>query len=490
MRRRTLVLLRLTLTAALVLSALFTGTARAALTVNTTTDSNAPGGCEGGAGDCSLRQAIAKASPGDTVNVPSGTYSLSLGNLGISQALNIEGAGARSTSVVASGSPHIFVVGSADPVTISGLTISAGHVTGTGSDFQHGGAVYNVEGSVLTLDADSISGTTLEKTDATSPPVRGGGIANNGNLSITNSTVSGNVLVTSSTETANQGAGLFNSGGTVSIVNSTIAGNSQVVSAGAKSSGSGIANVGGGTVELLNVTIAGNTGSAAIDGSGTMTAKNTIVSNGANGNCSGPVASLGHNLESADECGFHAAGDQTGKDPLLGALGDNGGPDRHRGAAPGEPRDRCGGSRRLPGQRPTGSLPASGLGLRRRSVRARACDCGSLQRVQVRAAEAEQAQGDRDPDRGRSRPGDDHPEGEGDREQTAGALRECDSFKGSQRRGKGQAADQGQRQGKAQARPHGQGEGEGKGHLHPDRRHTQYEDQDRQADQASLSDPV
>jgi hypothetical protein len=137
------------------------------VTVNTTTDSNAAGGCAGVAGDCSLRRAIAKASAGETVIVPGGAYSLTLGQLSIGQAVNIQGAGARTASVIVAGgsSSHVFVVASAAPVVISGLTISAGHVGGTGTNFLHGGAVYNQAGSALALDGVAISGTTLEKTD-------------------------------------------------------------------------------------------------------------------------------------------------------------------------------------------------------------------------------------------------------------------------------------------------------------------------------------
>lgn len=310
---------------ALFVAAAMAAPAQAALTVNTTTDSNAPGGCEGAPGDCSLRRAIAKAVPGETVVVPSGSYQLSLGSLSVVQPIAIQGAGARTTSVTTGGgSKHVFVVGAVAQVTISGLTISAGHVTGEGAAFLHGGAVYNTTGSALSLDQVTISGTTLELTSG-SGSVRGVGITNNGTLEITNSTVSGNVGKSTGTGNGNQGAGLFNAEGAVSIVNSTITGNSQVASAGATSSGAGIENVGD-TIELLNVTIAGNTGSAAIRSNGTMNVRNTIVSNGASGNCAGQVTSLGHNLESADQCGFHAGGDLVGKDPLLGALADNGGP--------------------------------------------------------------------------------------------------------------------------------------------------------------------
>ena len=140
--------MKLALTGALVCSALFASSASAAVTVNTTTDSNAPGGCAGLPGDCSLHQAVAVASPGETVIVPAGTYPISLGGLTITQAAErSKGAGARATKVIVDGgtSAHAFVVSSPDRVTISGMTISAGHVVGEGIDFLHGGAVCQPE---------------------------------------------------------------------------------------------------------------------------------------------------------------------------------------------------------------------------------------------------------------------------------------------------------------------------------------------------------
>ncbi len=311
---------------ALLSSALFSSSANAAITVNTTTDSNAPGGCAGVPGDCSLHQAIALASPGETVVVPAGTYPLAFGGLTITQAQSIQGAGARATKVIVDGgtSAHAFVVASPDQVTISGMTISAGHVIGEGTDFLHGGAVSNLTNSVLSLVGVAVSGTTLEKTDASSGAVRGAGIANNGTLSIADSTVSGNTQVATEPASGNQGGGLFNSGGTVSIINSTFAGNSQIATYGASSSGSAIENLGT-EVTLLNVTVAANSGSPAIDNIGTINTRNSIFSNAPGGNCDGTLTSQGTNLESTDQCGLHAAGDQVGMEPLLGSLGDNGG---------------------------------------------------------------------------------------------------------------------------------------------------------------------
>ncbi len=330
--------MKLALAAALLGSALFASSASAAVTVNTTTDSNAAGGCIGAAGDCSLRQAIAVAAPGETVVVPAGTYPLALGGLTVTQAVNIQGAGAGATSVVVDGgtSAHAFVVSSSEQVTISGMTISAGHVTGEGAAFLSGGAVSNLTGSALSLVAVAVSGTTLEKTDASIGAVRGAGIANRGTLSIADSTVSGNMEVATEAASAEQGAGLFNSGGTVSILDSTFSGNTQIATYGATSSGSAIANLGP-EMSLLNVTVAGNSGSAAIANSGTLNTRNSIFSNAPGGNCEGALTSQGTNLENTDQCGLHAAGDLVGTEPQLGPLAGNGGQTDTLALLPGSP---------------------------------------------------------------------------------------------------------------------------------------------------------
>jgi hypothetical protein len=80
-------------------------------------------------------------------------------------------------------------------------------------------------------------------------------------------------------------------------------------------------------VTLASVTISGNTGSQNIaTGGSTLRARDTIVANGGTGNCDVPLTSQGHNLESTNQCGFHAAGDLVNANPLLGPLANNGGP--------------------------------------------------------------------------------------------------------------------------------------------------------------------
>lgn len=163
-----------------------------------------------------------------------------------------------------------------------------------------------------------ISNTTIRDNSAAS---NGGGINNTGLMTVTTSTIDHNQ--------ATAGGGIDHNGSSLSLTNVTI---SQNI---ATDNGGGLYNRSSTT--LLNVTIHGNSaggpdtgGNIFNDGdTSTLIVKNAIVSgNDASGNCAnnfGIITSQGNNLESADSCGFSAAGDLKNTDPLLTALQDNGG---------------------------------------------------------------------------------------------------------------------------------------------------------------------
>lgn len=97
--------------AVVVLCGLAPAGAQASITVGNTNDS--------GAG--SLRQVIKEAPPGETIVVPTGTYSLKTGELKIAKSLTISGAGASSTIIRSEVPTRVIVVsGPSTSVTITG----------------------------------------------------------------------------------------------------------------------------------------------------------------------------------------------------------------------------------------------------------------------------------------------------------------------------------------------------------------------------------
>lgn len=111
---------------------------------------------------------------------------------------------------------------------------------------------------------------------------------------------------------------VYNPGGTLNIRNSTFANNATQYGAGVFS---------GGTISAENVTIANNYSfPGGILSSFRSEIRNTIVGNNDSENCSpDAVFSLGGNIDTDGTCGLNRPSDQSGVDPLLGPLTNNGG---------------------------------------------------------------------------------------------------------------------------------------------------------------------
>jgi hypothetical protein len=226
--------------------------AAAVFAVNTTVDAHlsgtaAPGTCVAAsppapADSCSLRAAIEAANTSGTaveIDLPAGSYPLSLGQLVITDpgGINIVGAGALSTEI--NGSTQ------SDRV----LQLSGGSAVAqlSGLDIEHGSAPTG-PGAV--------------------DPGYGGGISV---FDPTDSLVLNSVIVEQNTATAG-GAGIDNFG-QLWATGSTITANQLTDTGRAFTAGGGLANEFFGSVELTNDTISNN----AISGTGTGTS-NTVVS--------------------------------------------------------------------------------------------------------------------------------------------------------------------------------------------------------------------
>lgn len=215
-----------------------------------------------------------------------------------------------------------------------------------------GGGIYNSGGN-LTIANSAVSNNTAGVSDPF-PLGNGGGIANFGTVTITNSTISGNqgyssgggienggtLTIDSSTVSGNGASGQHDGqpwgrgggiSGSVTFTNSTLSGNYAALSGG------GI----DGAATITDSTISDNNG-GGISVNGTLEIGNTVLKAAARGanisNNGGTVISHGYNLSSDDGGGYLTGpGDQINTDPLLGLLQNNGGPTASHALLPDSP---------------------------------------------------------------------------------------------------------------------------------------------------------
>ncbi|HEY8188707.1 MAG TPA: hypothetical protein VIF64_21755, partial [Pyrinomonadaceae bacterium] len=211
----------------------------AAITVDRTDDVAAAAACTAAPSDCSLRGAVAFANlnAGTTINVPAGTYNLTISGAGEGFSGNnligdlditgnntsIVGAGAATTTInqTINGDRVIEVNPNLDAAfitSISGVTVSGGREnTGVGG----GGIISGSITNVLTLSNCVISGNS-----ATGAGTFGGGGVSHagGNLTISGCTFSGNSTSGSGGAvgySAGDPLGRFPSTGTLAVTGST-----------------------------------------------------------------------------------------------------------------------------------------------------------------------------------------------------------------------------------------------------------------------------
>jgi hypothetical protein len=307
-------------------------------------------------GPGSLRQALAEANDGDTIDFAvTGTIGLASGQLLVNKSIMISGPGADALAINANAKSRVFFIGAGRTVMLSGLTITNGDVAVIQDN---GGGIYN-DHATLTLDgcrvtdnaagfgagifSDSVSGVAMlnlrnSTVSGNVATFSGGGIHNAGfgegvaTLEVANSTLTGNMA-------PGDGGGIYNDGetgsATLQITNSTLSANS-VNGLGGAVYNDGFAE-GSALLSISNSTFSGNSAgqeggiyNQGTFGSALVSIANTILNAGGGENIfndSGTVTSLGYNLSSDDAGGLlNGPGDQVNTDPLLGPLQNNGGP--------------------------------------------------------------------------------------------------------------------------------------------------------------------
>src|SRR5262245_15004183 len=187
----------------MILACAFAIPAQARTLIVSNTNDNGPG---------SLRQALADANDGDTIDATSisGVIVLSTGELLVDKSVTINGPGAGFLAIDGNAVTRVFQTGSDEIIAISDLTIR-------NAQGNFGGGILNGDNATLTITASTMSGNTAALSRGT---------CNDGTHANPNSTFSRNV--------AGEGAGIYNSGaGMLTISNSTFSGNTASQTGGA-----------------------------------------------------------------------------------------------------------------------------------------------------------------------------------------------------------------------------------------------------------------
>jgi len=201
--------------------------------VNSSNTNPSPDGSSGNPYE-TIQAAINAAQPSDTILVETGSGYNESDTVGVS-SLTIEADSGQSpvldgTTPSAQSSPGFTITAGTTGVTIEGFTVQ---------NFSGTSAVVVGSGASLTLSADTIQ-------ENMNSGGNGGGVYNDGTLTVTSTTVSGN--------SASQGGGIFNQG-TITLTGTTIENNSATYGGGILNGGTLTDN--GSTIENNSATYGG-----------------------------------------------------------------------------------------------------------------------------------------------------------------------------------------------------------------------------------------
>jgi hypothetical protein len=298
-----------------------------------------------------LRGAIAAAAAGDTINFAPGlagqtiTLTAANGPLDLTKNVTIQGPGGGQVLLSGNNATQVLKVEANVTATINNVTVenglaandigggikNLGNLTLNNDEVKNnkttfstallgvtGGGIVNGAGASLVLNDCTVDGNTADGTTVASSG-EGGGLANTGTATITNSTFFNNQILGGGANAVADGGGLWNEG-TLTLINATVNGNTATATgAGSTNEGGGIFNQDGGGVSLnlLNTIVANNTLGAATtatgpDVFGTLSKAQASLFG---------TATTGNGYTIATDLGRNVVGN-----PLLGPLQNNGGP--------------------------------------------------------------------------------------------------------------------------------------------------------------------
>jgi hypothetical protein len=242
----------------------------------------------------------------------------------IDHDVTIVGPGASQLRISGTGAYAVFSIALGN-VVIQGVTIA------DGLSSADGGGVAVDAGSVVGPPPPVVQLIDCRVTNNHAPG--GGGVSNaGGTLSIQR------CLIDANAASSGSGGGVLNSAGVLKLVDSTVSGNSAAAGGGGVASTEGPGEPTDTQIRSSTLAANGTTGSSnLLNGAGATTGlANTLLAKPSGGtNCSGSVASGGHDLADDSSCALHALGDQDDTPAGIAALAGNGGPTATHALQPG-----------------------------------------------------------------------------------------------------------------------------------------------------------